>query len=57
MTNLRQSMVNAHAQVGEQALVDLRAAATAPALFKPEWVDRAQGDYDRSVGGMRVWSL
>lgn len=57
MQNLRASMVDAHAQAGERALADMKAAATAPALFKPAWSDRAQSEYKAAVAGMRLWSL
>lgn len=57
MTNLRQSMVDAHIAAGERALAEVQAAQTVPALFTPEWTERAQADYDRAVAGMRVWSL
>jgi hypothetical protein len=56
MQNLRSNMVEAHAAAGERAIADLKAAETAPALFKPEWTERAQADLDRAREGMRVWS-
>lgn len=56
MANLRVNMVNAHAAAAEAAMMEQQAAVTAPALFKPEWWERAQGDYDRGMAGMRMWS-
>jgi hypothetical protein len=50
------NMADAHAQAGERALMDLRAAKVAPALFKPEWTERAAADYAAAERGMGVWS-
>lgn len=54
--NLATNMVSAHSEAAKRALMDLRAAAVAPALFKSEWPERAQADYDRALAGMELWS-
>lgn len=41
----------AHAQRRSRAAADLQAAATAPALFTPEWTQRA----DRELADANTW--
>jgi hypothetical protein len=54
--NLAENMELAHRDRGLRAVEELRAAQTAPALFKPEWTERAKADLEAAKNGMRMWS-
>jgi hypothetical protein len=53
---LATNMVATHSEAAERALVDLRAAASARSLFKPEWTERAEGDLAAAERGTELWS-
>ena len=39
-----------------RAVADLEAAREAPGLFKPEWTERAETEFDRANAECRRWS-
>ena len=55
MTTLAQSMTEAWLARARSAEADLNAAATAPAFFKPEWVERASQEYAHAMQQARYW--
>jgi hypothetical protein len=56
MDELEENMLFAHRDRGKRALAELEAAAKAPALFKPEWSERASRDLDAARAGADLWS-
>lgn len=56
MTNLASEMAAAWNECRLKATDDLLAAAMAPALFKPEWSERALVEIGRARGEIVRWS-
>lgn len=56
MQQLDENMLLAHRERGQRAVAELEAAAKAPALFKPEWAERASTDLRAAQTGMDLWS-
>ena len=54
MNTTTQSLGEAHQQRAQRAVDELEAAASAPALFKPEFVERATEDLRKAREGMRL---
>lgn len=53
---LAANLAGAWAQRANAAVQIMRAASTAPALFKPEAVEQAHADYDRAMAEVARWS-
>lgn len=54
--DLETSMQEAWLQRASAAKRDIIAARTAPALFKPEFVEQRERDYARAMGFAGVWA-
>lgn len=54
--SLPQALAEAWFEDAKRALATLRAAAKAPALFKPDAVEQARRDYAHAMHEARRWS-
>jgi hypothetical protein len=52
-----ETLMFGHRDRAKRAVAELNAAAQAPALFKPEWTERAQADLEAARRGVELASL
>lgn len=50
-----QNLAEAWLARARRARADYNAAQAAPALFKPEWIERAESDFAHAMGQAAFW--